>query len=132
MNRKRSWAPSWKLLGGLVVLIGAAALFATSFNGAGVSWLSFLPFLLLLACPLMMVFMMGSMTHAPGSDEFHSRMHGAHHEPIDLTGLSPDDQIQALRGELTRMNWRQEVLRQDLEQLEASRGAEPKDTAGAC
>ncbi len=40
-------------------------------------------------------------------------------------GLSRVEQVHALRGELTRMAWRQEALRKDLDQLEAEQKGEP-------
>lgn len=43
------------------MLIGVAALAVLGI--AGLPVLSYLPFLIILACPLMMIFMMGSMGH---------------------------------------------------------------------
>lgn len=48
------------------MLIGAAVLFGLSLFGVPVG--NFLPFLLLLVCPLMMVFMMRGMNHGGGQD----------------------------------------------------------------
>ena len=66
----------------------------------------------------MMIFMMSSMGqhHMAGSDE----QPGDTSEDLpNLAGLPRDQQVWALRNELTRMAWRQEALRHDLEQLEA-------------
>jgi hypothetical protein len=122
MDQQRSpvarWFPRWTLIAGVVALIGLALLFIPSATSA--SWLSLLPFALLLVCPLMMLFMMGSVNHGHAARDAHS-LRDTDAEPLDLAGLAPDAQMQALRSELTRMNWRQEALRQDLERLEATR-----------
>jgi hypothetical protein len=136
MNQQRQpgarWIPRWALFTGVILLIGIALLLIPP-TGAG-SWLAYLPFVLLLACPLMMIFMMGSMNHAHDSSASHVEAHGVtrdgYDRPLDLAGLSTDNQIWTLRQELTRMNWRQEELRQELERLEASCMSESPDTAG--
>lgn len=114
---------NWKVLA-IVAAVAIGLLIATQNAVAGV-----LPILLLvLICPLMMLFMMGSMGHTAGSDHHHTATAG---DMPDLKGLTHDEQVRVLRGELTRMAWRQEALRRDLEQLEAERVADPVDTAGA-
>jgi hypothetical protein len=50
-------------------LIGLALLFALGL--AGLPVLDYLPLLLLLACPLMMIFMMAAMTHGGARAEPH-------------------------------------------------------------
>ncbi|HEX6540599.1 MAG TPA: DUF2933 domain-containing protein, partial [Ktedonobacterales bacterium] len=58
---KHSSAFMWKRVGGasLVILaLVAGLLLAEGSNASGL--LAYLPFLLILACPLMMIFMMGS------------------------------------------------------------------------
>jgi hypothetical protein len=112
---------NWKMLA-VVAAVGIGILIATQSAAAGA-----LPFLLLvLVCPLMMLFMMGSMGHSSGSEHDHAGMSGDMPNP---NGLSRDQQIHALRGELTKLAWRQEALRQDLEHLETGRVVEAEATA---
>lgn len=123
MNDMRSGGSNRKLMVGLVLVIGSGLVVLALANGTNL--LSFLPFLLILACPLMMIFMMGSMGHnhmsGMSSDEQHSAAPG---DLPDLSGLPRDRQVWALRRELTRMAWQQEALRHDLEQLEAEQKAD--------
>lgn len=63
----------------LPYLLGAAAVGAV-LVALGVQLGSFLPFLALLACPLMMVFMMRGMGGSHGSGEDHTG-HGCEHDP---------------------------------------------------
>jgi hypothetical protein len=105
-------------IGALVALIGIAA------------WivdprlvLAALPFLLLAICPLAMLFMMGGMGHHhTGGTAGH--YDSAFEEMPDLAGLPRNEQVRMLRHEITRMAWRQEALRHDLEQVEAQQQAE--------
>jgi hypothetical protein len=113
----------WLLVSALAV--GAIVVLATAGNGGGIG----LWFLLALACPLMMLFMMGSMQHQPGADG--SQRHMAGGEGPTLEGLTRDEQIRTLRTEMTRMNWRQESLSQELERLERERLADTTPTGGA-
>jgi hypothetical protein len=78
----------------------------------------------------MMLFMMGSMHHEPDADGAHSHMTSGDDGP-DLQGLTHDEQVRALRNEMTRMNWRQETLRQELERLERERTVDTTLTGGA-
>jgi hypothetical protein len=141
MDGMHSGSPNRKLLGGLALLIGLGVVIVAL--GSGTNLLAFLPFLFILACPLMMFFMMGSMGHdRMGHDRMgHDHMvgsegqqGGASDDLPDLAGLPRDQQIWNLRHELTRMAWRQEALRQNLEQLEAEQKAErvvgTENTAG--
>jgi hypothetical protein len=106
---------SWKLIGGLALaVIVVVALLATFGNGT--SLLPYLPYVLLLACPLMMFFMMGSMGHH-GSGP-HTQHDSAHDDGPDRARLIREEQVWALRSELTRIAMRQDSLRQDLERLE--------------
>ena len=134
MNEKRSGRSYRKLMGGLVLVVGLGLMLAALASGSDL--VSFLPLLLVLACPLMMFFMMGSMRH----DQRSGMSSDAHHDGVsaevpDLTGRSRDQQAWALRRELTRMAWRQEALRHDLEQLKAEQQSEQvvdaEHTAGA-
>ena len=103
----------------LVALVGVAAWIT---NPTLV--LAALPFLLIVACPLIMMFMMGGMGHGNmhGNMSEPEGLHGSAVEDTpDLAGLSRDEQVRELRQELTRMAWRQEALRQDIEQLNAGR-----------
>ena len=105
---------NWKGLAG-VAHVATGLLIATQNVAAAV-----LPILLLhLVCPLMMLFMMGSMEHLSGSEHDHAAVPG---DVPDLNGLTRDQQVWALRGEMTKLAWRQEALRHDLEQLEADQG----------
>ena len=117
MNNRKLGTFNWKLIGGAVLVILALVIgvFLAQGNSAA-GLLTYLPFLLILACPLMMVFMMGSMGHH--GSEPHTLHDGVSDEMPDMSGLTRDEQVWALRNELTRMAWRQEALRQDLEHLE--------------
>lgn len=111
------------LIGVLVLVIGIVVVVAALGTDIRAGILSFLPYLLILACPLMMLFMMGSMghNHMSGPD---ARQSGAFDTVSDLKELPREEQVRALRGELTRLAWRQEALRHDLERLEAQQKAE--------
>lgn len=111
---------NWKHVGGiaLVILALVAGLLLAQGNSTS-ELLPYLPFLLILACPLMMLFMMGamgSMDHR--SSGSHARYDSINGETPNMSGMTRDQQIWALRNELARMAWRQESLRQDLERLE--------------
>lgn len=112
MHRPRSGNRTWLLAAG-VALVAILVVATVANGGTARLW-----FLLILVCPLMMLFMMGPMGHGHASG-----LHEPHEDaPVDmpeLAGLSGEEQVRALRRELTRMAWRQEALRQDLEHLEA-------------
>jgi hypothetical protein len=77
----------------------------------------------------MMIIMMASMGHMSESDQS-AHQHGAVSDTTpDLRGLSHDEQVHALRSELTKLAWRQETLRQDLEHLEPERVANAEPAA---
>ena len=118
-GRNQKW-----LLGVLALVVGIGIVVAVLSRNVGAVLLSFLPYLLILACPLMMLFMMGPMghNHMAGHDGHQGSVSGT--TTPNLHGLSRDDQVRALRGELTRLAWRQEALRQDLERLESEPNAE--------
>lgn len=125
-----------RLLGGRAVLrwvwpVGVAALIAFALwlipTSSGTSLESLLPFMLVLACPLMMIFMMGSMNHMHGRHDLASS-HAMDQSQLDLSRLTPEEQVRALRSELARMNWRQEALRQDVERLELKQRGRSGDT----
>ena len=125
MNGMQSRQSSRKLIGGLVLIIGIGAVIAAVVSGTNP--FAFLPFLLILACPLMMIFMMGSMGHNHGSGADTQRgswTDGVPDDLPDLAGLPRDQQVWALRRELTRLAWRQAALRQDLERLQDEPKAE--------
>lgn len=117
MNNRKLGTFNWKLIGGAVLVILALVIgvFLAQGNSAA-GLLTYLPFLLILACPLMMVFMMGSMGHH--GSEPHALHNSVHDDSPNMSGLTRDKQVWALRNELTRMAWRQETLCQKLEQLE--------------
>lgn len=58
------------------MLIGVGVLFVLGLAGVPVG--NYLPLLILLACPLMMMSMMGGMNHGDKSDEQHDHSHTAH------------------------------------------------------
>ena len=58
------------------MLIGVAVLFGLSLFGVPVG--GFLPFLILLVCPLMMIFMMRGMDHGGGHDSRDEDAHSGH------------------------------------------------------
>lgn len=119
--------PRWTWLVGVAALITLALLFLPSFGPKSLA--SLLPFVFLLACPLMMIFMMGSMNHMHGGHGSHDQATSktADQNQLDIARLAPEDQVRALRSELTRMNWRQETLRQDLERLETEQREQSSD-----
>ena len=133
-NERQAGAFTWKRVGGvaLVILALVAGLLLVQGNRAS-ELLAYLPFLLILACPLMMLFMMGSM----GSMDHHQSASHHHDGGLvetapgmpDMSGMTRDEQVWTLRNELTRMAWRQESLSQDLERLEHERTADAKETA---
>lgn len=61
------------------MLIGVAILFVLGL--AGLPVLTYVPLLIILACPLMMIFMMGGMNHGGGDQ---GAQHN--HSPADHTG----------------------------------------------
>ena len=63
----------------MTYLLVAAAI-AAALAVAGVPLASLLPFAILLACPLMMVFMMKGMSGMHGGNEDHTG-HGCEHDP---------------------------------------------------
>jgi DUF2933 family protein len=100
--------------------------------GGCLTLLGYLPYLLILlilACPVMMLFMMGSMghNHMAGSNVPQGDVSD---DSRELAGLAHDEQVRALRDQLTSMAWRQEALRHDLEQLEPDRVVEAEKSAG--
>lgn len=123
MNKGYARGINRLLIGVLVVVIGIGVVIAALGIDLRAGILSFLPYLLIVACPLMMLFMMGSMghNHMSGHDEYQGN---ASSTMPNLQGLSRDGQVRALRGELTRLAWRQEALRSDLERLEAKQKSE--------
>ena len=58
------------------MLIGVGVLFVLGLAGLPVG--NYLPLLILLACPLMMMSMMGGMNHGDESDEQHDHSHTRH------------------------------------------------------
>ncbi len=122
MNDRHSRGTNRKLLVALALVVGIGVVIA--FLGSGTRVLSFLPLLLTLACPLMMLFMMGAMGHnhmsAPNGNQ--DSMSDA---APDLKELSREEQVRVLRGKLTRMAWQQEALRHELEQLDAKQRDDP-------
>ncbi len=131
---KHSSAFSWKWVGGAALLILALVAGLSLVQGNNASGLlGYLPFLLILACPLMMPFMMGSMgsmVHRQSASQHEDNcVDGAAPRMPDMSGMTRDEQVWTLRNELTRMAWRQESLRQDLERLEHERIADGEETA---
>jgi hypothetical protein len=58
------------------MLIGVGILFVLSL--AGLPVLTYVPLLIILACPLMMIFMMGGMNHGSDHGEQHDQSHAGH------------------------------------------------------
>lgn len=116
MNERRSggFNRSQKLIGGLTLVIGIGVVIAALASGSAV--VSFLPFLLTLACPLMMLLMMGSMHHQTRHDGDERNITSSDAAP-DPEGLTRDERIR--------------VLRQDLERLERERPVDADSTASA-
>lgn len=121
MHDMHSAGSNRKLMGGLVLVLGVGLVIAALASGTNL--LPFLPYLLILACPLMMIFMMGSMGHQHSLAPSELTVSSAE-DQLDMAGLSPDQKARALRRELTRLAWRQEALRQDLERFEAEQNVE--------
>lgn len=126
MNQKPARGANRKLLGVLGLVIGIGVVIAALSSNTGAGILSFVPYLLILACPLMMLVMMGSMGSMSHNHLTPNEQRDNIHDALpDLRGLSREEQVRGLRGELSRMAWRQEALRHDLDQLEAEQKAEP-------
>lgn len=120
MKNRQSGAVNWRLIGGtaLAILVLVGGVLIAQGNG-GPTLLAYLPFLLILACPLMMLFMMrsmGSMDHHPAGP--HEVGDGTGDDRLDMATLTRNQQVWALRNELTKLAWRQEALREDLERIE--------------
>jgi hypothetical protein len=75
--------------------------------------------MLALMCALMMLFMLGSMQRQSAGDRDQRRL--ALIDASELDGLTEDDGVRPLRAEMTRINWRQDSLHQDIERLERER-----------
>ena len=97
----------WAVLGGAIVVIAVMAKLAPAS----------LPLLLLLACPLSMMFMMGGMGH----------MHGGNPHVVDTSPQTPlpsleslpyDDQLRLLRTRLLNLQAEREVVADTLDRLE--------------
>lgn len=58
------------------LVVGAAALVALGLLGLPVG--TYLPFLVVLACPLMMVLMMRGMSHGSDEQDHHGHSHAGH------------------------------------------------------
>ena len=58
------------------MLIGVGILFVLGF--AGLPVLTYVPLLIILACPVMMIFMMGGMNHGSDQGEQHDQSHAGH------------------------------------------------------
>lgn len=123
MHKPQTRLPMWLLVAGVAVVgILIVATFAN--GGAGGLWL-----LLILACPLLMLFMMGSMSHNHMS-QTDEQQDGMIEDAPNLAGLSRDEQVRALRRKLIQLAWQQGALRQDLERLEAEPLADAESRAG--
>ncbi len=110
MAELRRLADSWRLwaiLGGAVVVIAAVAKLSPAS----------LPLLLLLACPLSMMFMMGGMGHTHGSDPH--VIDASPQIPLpSLESLPYDDQVRLLRTRLLSLQAEREVVADTLDRLE--------------
>ena len=64
-----------------------------------------LPFLLLLACPLLMVFMMRGMSHGSHNGDGRHSTHGCGHDAAekDPAAKATDDRLRALEDELASL-----------------------------
>ncbi len=93
MNGMHSGGSNRKFVGGVVVVIGIGLVIAVL--ASGTSLLAFVPFLLLLACPLMMIFMMGSMGHyhMAGSNEQPGSDGSTPSDLPNMAGLSRDQRV---------------------------------------
>ncbi len=64
----------------------AAAVVAVALSAAGVPFTRLLPYAVLLACPLMMIFMMKGMGGMSGRDKKDHTGHGCEHDPTHKVG----------------------------------------------
>lgn len=109
-RRAHGWR-LWAVLGGAVIVIAVMAKLAPAS----------LPLLLLLACPLSMMFMMGGMGHTHGSDPH--VVDASPQIPLpSLESLPYDDQVRLLRTRLLSLHAEREVVADTLDRLEG-RGA---------
>jgi predicted nucleic acid-binding Zn-ribbon protein len=75
-----------------------------------------------------MLFMMGKMQRHP--DAVGGQRHMALDDASDLDGLTDDERVRVVRNEMTRINWRQETLRQELERVEGERAVDERPASG--
>lgn len=117
-RRAHGWR-LWAVLGGAVIVIAVIAKLAP------VS----LPLLLLLACPLSMMFMMSGMGHAHGSDPH--VVDASPQIPLpSLESLPYDDQVRLLRTRLLSLHAEREVVADMLDRLEGRTPTTSEDADG--
>jgi len=127
MNDKQFKIVNWKVIGWFALAVAGIIILAAAF-GHGPTLLSYLPFLLILACPLMMIFMMGSMG-SMGNRIGPSGPHdGAYGDTSELNGLTQDERVRALHSKFASMELRQDALRQDLKKLESEQMVDAERT----
>jgi hypothetical protein len=99
----------WKVLAGLGVVVLAALVAAPGLL------VKVLPLLLLAACPLSMLVMMGGMA---GIGRKHKQGHAAAPQPADLPSRTRAGQRAELQAQLADLQGRQEALESGLRELE--------------
>jgi len=109
----------WAIIGGVVVVIAVVAKFSPAS----------LPLLLLLACPLSMMFMMGGMSHAHGSDPQHA-VRSTPQSPLSgLERLPYDEQVRLLRTRLLSVQAEGDVLADTLERMQGGMSSSSREAS---
>jgi len=102
---------NWKVVAGLAAVAVAVLIAAPHLIGA------VLPWLVLAACPLSMVLMMGGMSKMGGKQATQQSLPGSARTG---SALSREEQLAQLRGQLADMSARQAALETHIHALEAS------------
>lgn len=118
----------WKAIGA-VAFVAVGLVIVGASHESRAQLLTYLPFVLILACPLTMLIMMGSMGSMHQNSERRQLQDGMSDVLPNTSNLTRDEQLWALRNEITHIDWRQESLRRDLERLEHERSLDPDITA---
>ncbi len=122
MNKMGGMCLNWKVIAGLAVV--GLGVWAVAPNLAGAA----LPFLIVLACPLSMLFMMRGMGGGQCATE------GEQARRSSGVGLTRDEQVAELRAQMESLQAQQQAISRELNELEGARTQAPyaaNDRAGS-